>query len=230
MKYRPSGLVLYSFICLAIAASFPIQIAVIFELGFTDIFTILSMITVTNWVVMLGMVALAHAAYHGDEAFNWLAPLSLLVVAANNYWVGSVGETYTANQSMLATAAFGIFAYSPYLLPRARKALMDPKLRWWRADKRFSKEIPVTIVREDNTIINEVLTFDVSRSGIFLQSALNDYYGLKNGDRISVRWDSPDEQPFERDAEVVRLAEPSGHYPRGVGIRFDYRAPKDSFL
>ena len=230
MKYRPPGLVLYSAICIGIALSFPVQIYFLFDLAITDILSIFSKITITNWAVMLGMVALAHAAYHGDEAFNWLAPLSMLMVAANNYWVGSVGETYTANQSLMATGLFGLFAYSPYLLPKARKALMDPKLRWWRADKRISKEMPVTIVLEDNTIINEVLTFDVSRSGIFLQSALTDFYGLKNGDRISVRWDSPDEQPFERDAEVVRLAEPSGHYPRGVGIRFDYRAPKDSFV
>jgi hypothetical protein len=224
MNYRPKGLMLYSLICLGIAISIPVQIYFLFESS------ILDKITITNWAVMLGLVALAHASYHGDEAFNWLAPLNMLFVAANNYWVGEVGETYTSNQSLLATGLFCAFVYSPYLLPRARKALMDPKLRWWRADKRYSKEIPVTIVLEDNTTIDEVLSFDFSRSGIFIQSALNDYYGLKTGDRISIRWDSPDDMPFERNAEVVRLSEPSGHYPRGLGIRFDYRAPKDSFV
>lgn len=225
MSRRPKGLILYALLCLGIALSLPVQIAIIFELSWGSLGLIWQKLTFMNYLVIASLLATAYVSWKSSYSLRWYATGSVGAVILNNLWVGHVSENYTMMQASLGSLLFAIFAYAPYLMPKAREALLNPSKRWWREATRHSFQAPVTVMSASSDNLQEILAFDISKTGIFIKSEVSDFYGLNEGDKVSIKWLSADHEEFERDAIVVRKSEAAGRYPRGLGLKFELPVP-----
>ena len=122
-------------------------------------------------------------------------------------------------QAMLGTGLFaGLFV--PLFRKDIRLILSDPHRRWWRRANRLHKNIDVIL----NPFVGQTLlaqTFDLSESGAFIPFENKSWDEIpKVGERIKISLHIDTIRKIKCEAIVVRVVEPLGNYPKGIGIRF----------
>lgn len=224
MKKRPFLFNLYSLFFLSVAISFPIQIMSLYGHGMAESSMIITKMTYLNWGVVGVCLANAALSYYGHWLLKLSLPLSFFVVALNNFFVSKLSSDYSPLITTVATLAFGLM--SSYLFFTKAKSILDnQETRWWLAPKRIKRTLPVWIQGPlGSPLLSK--TFDISKSGAFLSAPSlatirKDLTNpLNEGDQISLTLGLSGQNEFSCEAEVVRLCEPNGNYPGGIGIRF----------
>lgn len=218
MIVKPKQFYLVPFVMACVALSFPLQVIFLYGHGWNEWGAIFSKITWMNWLVIGSFLGGAYFYYHGSRFILYLAPLILGLVALNNYIVGSFAGDFSLTQTSLATFGSGLM-FVPLLFPTSQVVLKDPKRRWWRMSKRFKKRVPATL----NPFVGDMVhghTFDVSKTGAFVCLEDDGSPLPKVGDTLRVSFNVNSMKKIRCEAVVVRIAEPDGRYPRGMGIRF----------
>lgn len=229
MRNRPKTLLVYSLSLILVAVSMPIQILFLYAHTVSELHLAFSKLTIMNFVVMSLLMATAWSAWHVHRSFSWLAPLTVISTIINNLFVAHYGEDYSPILVHTGSLLFSFFIMAPYLNATFREILAHPGKRWWRSESRQVFMQPVTLF-VGGRLITETLSFDISTGGIFLQSPDYSYYGLNSGDPVSVRWITPYAEAVEMNAHVVRTTEAQGRYPRGIGIRFDEKVARETYV
>lgn len=225
MKKRPLIFNFYTLFFLSVSVSFPIQIMSLYGHGPAEAGMILNKMSYLNWAVVAACALNAICSYNGHWLLKFSLPISFFTVALNNFFVSKLANDFSPIATSFATLAFGIT--SAYLFFSEEKALLDDQnRRWWLAPKRFQRTLPVWVQGPlGSPLLSK--TFDISKSGAFLShpalAKMNEGLTkpINEGDKISLTLGLSGQKEFSCDAEVVRLCEPNGSYPGGIGIKFE---------
>lgn len=215
---RPKQFYIVSVLMFMAAVSFPIQVMFLYGHHWSETAAIFSKITSMNWIVIFSLVTGAYLYFHASRLILYVAPVILAVVAFNNYLVGQFAADFSLLETTVATAGMGML-FVPLALPSSQVVLKDPKRRWWRRSKRVNARVAATL----NPYVGGMVhghTFDVSRSGAFVCFGEDDQELPKIGDTVRVSFAVSSMKKIRCEAVVVRIAEPQGRYPRGMGIKF----------
>ena len=204
---------------LLVAGSFPLQAALLYQHSFSELGSILQKISLLNFVSICLMATTAYMLFMVSPYLKVMCPLTIACLAWNNYVVGSYGQDFTMAQAMLGTGLFaGLFV--PLFRKDIRLILSDPHRRWWRRANRLHKNIDVIL----NPFVGQTLlaqTFDLSESGAFIPFENKSWDEIpKVGERIKISLHIDTIRKIKCEAIVVRVVEPLGNYPKGIGIRF----------
>lgn len=204
---------------LLVAVSFPLQAALLFQHSFSELGSILQKISLLNFVCICMMLTTSYMLFTLSPYLKIMSPLTIACMAWNNYVVGSYGQDFSMAQAMLGTGLFaGLFV--PLFRKDIRLILSHPHRRWWRCANRFNKNIEVIL----NPYVGQTLlahTFDLSESGAFIPFENKSWNEIpKVGERIKISMHIDTIRKIKCEAVVVRIVEPSGNYPKGIGIRF----------
>jgi hypothetical protein len=165
------------------------------------------------------MAATAYLLFTLSPHLKWMVPLTIGCLSWNNFVVGSYGQDFSMTQTVLGTGLFaGLFV--PLFRKDIRLILSDPHRRWWRRAHRFYKNIDVIL----NPYVGQTLlshTFDLSESGAFIPFENKTWDEIpKVGERIKISLHIDTHRKIKCEAIVVRVVEPKGTYPKGIGVRF----------
>ncbi len=220
MISRPSQFYILSFLMIAVAISFPLQVIVLYQHHWSEASAIFSKLTWLNWLVVFSLLTCAYLYLHASRAILVALPVLMLLTVVNNYYVGSFAGDFSMTQASLGSVLMFTVFIPPLFLPSSMLVLKDPKRRWWRRSKRVNKRVPATI----NPFVGDMIqahTYDVSETGAFVCLEEDSNKPMpKIGEtlRLSLNVNSMKKLRFE--AVVVRIAEPCGRYPRGLGLKF----------
>ncbi len=229
MKRKPLIFNLYSSVFLIGILFFPLQIQFLYGHSFLSEFEmIISKLTIINWAVMCTFLLNSILCYKSHPLLKIMLPLSIFMVATNNWIVANFGQDFSFGLTLMATAFFSLFISILYFT-EALDVILDPSLRWWKVSTRYSREMPIWIKLPGEKFYLEK-THDISESGIFI-SKENEKIGFnpddcytKNislGDLVSISIPFKDgKKDFQCKAQVVRKSHKNGHYPGGVGLKF----------
>jgi len=200
------------------ALSFPVQVMWLYGHGFDEIGAIFTKLTSLNWLVVSGLLVGSYLYFQASRWIVYFAPVFLTLVFYNNYQVGVFAQDFSLVQTSFASLGAGLL-FVPLLMPSSQVILKDPKRRWWRRSKRINKEVAATL----NPFVGEMIqarTFDISQTGTFLALDGSQQHCPKVGDTVRVSFNINGMKRIRCEAVVVRIAEPKGCYPRGIGLRF----------
>lgn len=226
MRKRPSLLLFLVAALVLVAASLPVQVAVLFGHPINEMDAILAKLTPLNWAVIAACLAHAFVAFNASRWLLITAIPALLIVNLNNLAVGMAGINYNMNQAMFATGAF-ILLHGTLLHPSIRNLLEVPNRRWWLQAPRKIMKLNMS-VRRLNGEVFMAHTHDISRGGAFIPFFSVEQYSRGNvspplvpNDLEHVELDFMiDEQPYTCQAKVVRKTGACGTYPAGIGLQF----------
>lgn len=231
MKNKPKALVFLAAVLVGIALSFPLQIMYLYGHGISEFSAIWAKVSITNQIVMLLCLVNAYLLMEVNKAVIYTTPVLILAVIFNNWWVAHAGFDFSMGTTVLASSGFA-FLHGLMLAPDARRVLTRPNERWWRTAKRKRVEVP-TFVSPWVEGSFSTTTFDLSSTGAFLKRKVNlggeDRLPLtiKANDFIELRISIDGIRHIRCTAQVVRVAEPNGQYPGGIGIQFTKMSYQD---
>lgn len=211
MRKRPWTFVLTSLVFLGIAASFPVQIGVLYSHGLQDLGLILQKLTTFNLVCMACLVMLATMAWNGTRWIYMGIPLAMTVVVWNNFLVGYWGYDYSLTTTFYSSLMFAALCMFPFL-PEYARVIQNPRIRWWMVAARKEIMIPVYVTQGRGHQI-QTKTKDISKTGAFIESQLKN---PQLGEIVDLNLKISTLQQLQLKAEVVRFHEDR----EGFGVRF----------
>ncbi len=219
MMVKPKIVFWMSMALIAIVLSMPIQVALLYQHSFSELSSILQKISLPNFITIFMMLVTAVLIFQVSPYIKFFAPLTIATLAWNNYLVGNYAQDFSMTETALGTGLFaGIFV--PLLRKDLRQILSEPKKRWWLRAQRFHKRVDVIL----NPYVGQTLqaqTFDLSESGAFIPMDGKSWEEMpKVGERLKVSLHIDTLRKIKCDAIVVRVVEPRGIYPKGIGVRF----------
>lgn len=229
MRDRPFSLKFVAFFYLAVAVGLPLQIAILFGHGLGELTLIAQKMTSLNWSIFTLSLLSATLIWIGHKSVKYLLPLNMVLVALNNWSVAEYGDDYSESLTIASTLLFTMFN-SILLFGRGLDAILDPNLQWWRVSERIHCQQRALISTNQGELL-EAAIFDISKTGLFLEQ-LSPKLGqaLAPGDHVRLGLAlAGHEEPLVLNAKVVRKAEATGHYPKGLGLCFESLKLKERF-
>ena len=245
MKSRPKRFVVLSLFLAAIAASFPVQVMLLFDRLPWEVTAVANLLTPVNWLV-IGLCLLS--AGLALRASPWLfasLPLLAWLVIYNNWLVGRAELSY--NMTMTALGSVFFAAVLAGLIDRPMlHAMLNPQSRWWLTPRRAKRALPLRM-RTPTSGDVYLQTYDLSEGGAFIpvqqavvpvpvkrpRSSTARVFALPAvapaaefverlpiGAQCYVSLPLAKTHSVQCRAEVVRTTQGHGEYPAGVGIRF----------
>lgn len=134
----------------------------------------------------------------------------------------------------LAVLVLATVSHLPLLIPRSRKAIRNPRLRWWRTVPRKTLFLTVQV---RPVLGGELLskTINISETGAFVSlrgarwtnSRGTPLKNMKVGTYCALQLNLDQIYAFTCTAEVVRHSSKSKNNPEGVGLRFTFVSPEE---
>lgn len=214
MFSRPKPLIWLMIVLFGVAASFPLQIMMLYGHPWEEMPAVLQKLTFFNWLVMGGSVVAGIWIFNAAPGAQIVMNILIGIVAVNNFFVGYFATDYSPWLAGLATLCFGALSW-PLKSAEIDFLLKHPEKRWWRAHKRRKVHIPIFLGGSRKTQFRSE-TWDISESGAFVPVS----HKLKLQERVSICLTLNTFQQVRCDGVVVRIAEACGTYPAGVGIQF----------
>lgn len=219
---------------IGIACSFYFQVAYLMDLEWTNFYQIHRHITLPNWITMGFLVTSAISIYRGHRFTKWLMPVTFLMVCWNNYLVAAYAGNYSPTETFMGSMFFPLL-FAPFYTKKNRILLSDRRFHWWETSPRKNHKAFVSVNPFASSTFNS-RTYDVSRSGLFVQIDETAWDQLpKVGERVNVSITLDTLRKVRCEAVIVRIDEAKGNYPRGMGLHFtelssDNRRTLNSFL
>ncbi len=233
MKTKPLIFNILFFFFTAVAFSLPLQVAALYEHSlstWSEWQAIFMKLTPLNWTVMIITLLNGIFCYQALSIIKYTIPLSILVVAVNNFFVGSWGVDFSFLTTWIATVTYAVLSYS-YAYTQGLQAVDQPEKQWWKIPQRHRRTYPVWMEWHGQKKLL-VKTFDISKSGAFISGIAGNAnllpQDLKLGESLKILIGT-DEGELMMDAMVVRKEnQPVGQYPAGLGIRFTAMGLKEN--
>lgn len=219
MMARPKIVYFIAFAILSVVLSLPIQSALLYQNNLKELPEIFAKLTYINWMMAIVLTATALAVFNVSPHIKALVPFSVALVGWNNYLAGSYNTDYSLSQALLGAGLFaGLMV--PLLKKDVRYLLNNPKMRWWARSPRKNRSVPVTV----NPYVGstwQTKTFDISETGAFISFERQNFEELpKIGEHLKLNLNINTLKKIKCEAIVVRVEEPKGMYPRGIGVKF----------
>ena len=225
MKNKPIIFNILFLFFTAISFSLPLQVAALYEHKLSSWYewqAIFMKLTPLNWAVMALTFLNGLFCYKAMPAIKYTIPASILLVAINNFFVGSWGVDFSFLTTWIATVTYAVLSYS-YAYTQGLEAIDHPEKQWWKIPTRFRQTYPVWMEWQGQKRLL-AKTFDISKSGAFI-SGIADHskflphdINLGEGIRLLI---GTKEGEIALQATVVRKENQShGIYPAGLGVRF----------
>lgn len=233
MKHKPIIFNILFLFFTAISFSLPLQVAALYEHKLTSLYewqSILMKLTPLNWAVMTMTLANGIFCYKALPVIKYTIPASILIVAINNFFVGSWGVDFSFLTTWIATVTYAVLSYS-YAYTQGLEAIDHPEKQWWKIPTRFRQTYPVWMEWQGQKKLL-AKTFDISKTGAFV-SGIADHskflpqdINLGEGLKLLI---GTKEGEIALQATVVRKeSSPIGNYPAGLGLRFTGVGIKES--
>lgn len=220
MPTKPKFINVMSFLFLALAISFPVQIMIMFKHYPWDVVAIATKLTPLNYILIGFFVYTAYLTYTTNKLVFLMLPFLNFFVFLNNFVVAEYGQAYTHAQNVVASTAFLLLTLSFYQKD-IYQVYSDMKFRWWLTSPRLKKQIPVTI-HYDGEVYN-CSSYDISKTGMFIKTDdLFRIFKIENNKEIEVYF-KINNRPIKMKATVVRKSIAKGQYPPGIGVHFNSR-------
>lgn len=220
MKKRPFILVAWALSFALIALSFPLQIGLTYGHSFKELSLIFSKITLLNWLVISALLVNIPLLLRASLWVSVSLPLTIGLVAWNNYVVAIVGHDFSESQTALATAGF-ILLNGLIFHPQVMLSLRQPRKRWWLQCPRKKIRVPIQVTSIRGPAIH-LNTFDLSATGAFIPfgESFSPQTKYAPGKKISLKLSLDLLNEVRCSAEIIRSCPSQGHYPGGLGLRF----------
>jgi hypothetical protein len=227
MKQKPKEFLFLALVLLVIGISLPVQVMILFEHTPLEVGAGIAKLAPLNWVVMILALLNSALVYRASPVVILTAPLFIFAVGWNNWLVAETGvnfSTPTAVAGLIGTIAL----HGLLLTKRARKALGNPSLRWWRSVPRRQIAVRVLVCPVLGGQLQSA-TFDLSMGGAFIEVSHANWassgngsaaHGLQVGARCTIRLTLSQLSVLNCSAEVVRQTPGRGEYPGGIAVRF----------
>jgi hypothetical protein len=214
MRERPLPLTIVAIAYVLAALSMPVQVMFLYDHDLSEFEAALEKLTVMNWAVIAMLMMSAVLLWRGAPAAKLSLPLTILLVAVNNFFVGYYATDFSPIDTAMASAGF-LLLHLPLLHPKVRALVKSPEKRWWLRAERKVKGLPVVI---DGSRLRAIRaeTFDISETGVFI--LYNREMGV--GDVITLKLKFGTFHQFRCQGRVVRRSDASGNHPSGVGVQF----------
>jgi hypothetical protein len=220
MRNRPKKLVILAVFLILLAASFPIQIMMLYGHSLFEAQAIAAKIAPLNWAIMLLAPFTAMLAFRASPWVIAALPTLTGLVIYNNWFVSQMQTDFTPGVAWLASGAFvGVVAL--LFNRQALQAILNPTSRWWLTPERKRLAVPVRIKLQSP--VNELYlnTFDLSEGGAFLPlDQAKVFRTVAVGTQCYVSLPLKDVESIKFRAEIVRNTQGRGEYPAGVGVKF----------
>ncbi len=201
-----------------IAASFPIQISIIYRIELFDILGILSKLTFINISTMVMLFAASILTMQINKRIFYALPILNFFIFFNNFIVSEYGSTYSSTQTLSASLIFLVSTLGFYQKD-IYKVFHDLRYRYWLSSKRFNKEIIVLVEYEDQNIWSK--TYDISKTGMFIvDENLEHLYKIPGNSTIKIKLFIGTDKYIPLEAVIIRKSFSRGKYPAGIGIQF----------
>jgi len=226
MKSKPIIFNILGLFFSAIAFSLPLQVAVLYEHeinSFYEWHSVLMKLTPLNWAVIAITLLNGLLCFKAKPVIKYTIPLSILLVAVNNFFVGSWGVDFSFLTTWIATVTYAVLSYS-YAYTQGLEVIDHPEKQWWKIPQRFQKTYPIWLEWEGQKKLL-AKTFDISKTGTFISAlAGNNKFipqDLQLGGSLKVLIGTKDGD-IQLHATIVRKEDQSrGNYPAGLGLRFN---------
>jgi hypothetical protein len=245
MKTRPKRLIALSLCLLAIAASLPLQIMMMYGHTLFEIEAIAAKMAPLNWGIMLLAPLTAYLVFQASPWLMAALPSLTLLVFYNNWLVGSLDADFSPLSAGLASAAF-VMLLAGMISREVLQTILNPNSRWWLTPLRKKLMVPVRLKlltrnhqKKSQEAYNEfyIRTYDLSEGGAFipleqsgstagmseaktLQAFNVIFKNLAVGTQCYICLPLKDVSFIQCRAEIVRCTQGRGEYPAGVGVRF----------
>lgn len=214
MRNKPLYLKIFPFLALMIAASFPLQIFMIYDIPLIDIERIFSMLTPLNILTMATMIVTAILTFAMNRNVYRIIPALLLVTFTNNAIVGLYGSDYTLFQVAMSFILFGL-SLKPFYSREIRAVITEPRLRWWNTPKRYDVRKQIKIHSEKFDVSSE--TINLSRTGMFAKVKEGHHLDQFDINEV-INLEIMDEHPISLRARIVRKTQGNEMQPDGFGL------------
>jgi PilZ domain len=186
-------------------------------------------------LTLVGFAALLSFAgsWYSLAASSWFLALVPLIFGINLSAIYAVMAAVSASSKpslslYLLLLGLGLSIVSLFMLfdPKGRKVLLNPATRWWRQAKRVTAKVPITLNAGD--VVYDLVSHDLSQTGIFVTGALTDapllpalVSHVERRDPVEILIKAGDNRTLLIDGEIARIQNHAdGNYPIGLGIRF----------
>src|SRR5690606_25762207 len=222
MYHKPQ---IFNFLALTLAAvaiSFPIQIAYLYEyelLKGDHLVAIWHKLSMNNLMTMAILGVTAWKVSQVDQHLTpWLLASSAMV-ALNNFIVSAYASDWSVLQTNMATSLF-IIAIGAFVFTKAYELTLAPHLHWWKPAKRHRIDAPVVIEFLGHHRFQAKL-FDLSTSGAFVTGMQQQMLATLApvNEEIAIKIPYKNEFYGFR-CKLVRKCDSRGHYPSGWGLTF----------
>jgi hypothetical protein len=221
MRNRPKPVLLLAAFIWSITIAIPLQIAFSYNYSFEDWQAFwLNISQFNKLIVVLGFLAGALIFQGSKWALGALSLFSILIFW-NNYFVGSFGLDHSLTVTTISSIAFAIIT-ATILSLGAFRILIDSSSKPWKIQKRLQVQRPVQITPILGKSF-EASTFDISASGVFVESTKR----LKVGEIVDLQILINERDVIACSAKVIRKANGKDRYPHGFGMHFEYIEPQD---
>lgn len=224
MKRRPLAYLLISAGLLSVALALLLRSLWFAEASLMDYQSLWAEI---SWHDKFAFLSLIFAAVSSYQASRWLlvwTPIVLALLASHHSLWEHLSASLAFLDPRLAPYA-AVFIFSPLAVPASWEPLKNPNIRWWRASRRYRRNISATL----SPYVGETIfttTYDISATGLFARLSQDSLAKCPPvGRRVRVNLCVEGMQSLRLEAEVVRICQGLGNYPRGVGLKiisFDY--------
>lgn len=226
MRKKPLLFTIVPLILIAVCASFYFQTAYVLQTPLTDYKRILSKLTTSNWITIASMIISGVLILRSSKWARLAMPITIGIVFWNNYLVSTYSSHFTKEQVIIGALLFAVL-FTPLFTKKMQAVLADRNMQWWRVAFRKKNQIPVTLVTNSGQRYS-VQSHDVSKTGLFLRFDNEPWDTLpRPGESVQLYLKLQPQTTLHCMATVVRLVEPKGFYPRGIGLRLDKLPTQD---
>jgi hypothetical protein len=186
-------------------------------------------------LTLVGFAALLSFAgsWYSLAASSWFLAIVPLIFGINTSAMYSVMTLVSTSPKPTPSLYFlllglGLSVVSLFMLfdSKGRKVLLNPATRWWRQAKRVTARVPITLNAGD--VLYELVSHDLSQTGIFVTETLTDapllpalVTHVERRDPVEILIKAGDNRTLLIDGEIARIqTHADGNYPIGLGIRF----------
>jgi hypothetical protein len=211
----------------ALALAAPIHIMIVDHLGLQDIQVVFSRFSLFNWLVF---ILASVGAILVLEASHWMRILlpALTVVVIGHHFIHWQQNDASLMSMSLATVGF-LALNVPLLHPNILSLMSYPERRWWREAPRKIVQMPIFLGGCLKGNVRST-TYEISESGAFVTYPPGPEPTFQVDEVVSVCLTIGVLKQIRCVGRVVRIADATGRYPRGLAVEFsslDWESRRD---
>jgi hypothetical protein len=213
MKSKPVFFSLLSLIHFGLIFWIPVQVMHLTGMKVDQLNYLPKFLNSSNTLLILMFTVSCWSLKRMDKYTPMVLTTTTVVVLINNH-MAQQGNAYKPWLFDLSSLIY-LVCLLPAFLGKNFRAMVDRNFQWWKNDPRKQASLKVKVFANGDMI--ELESFDISKSGIFLQEFFKEAH---EGEEITLEVKFKDNQSAFCRAKVIRKCQQKGIYPQGSGLTF----------